>query len=643
MREKPVSLYRFRTQAIIISLLSLTFYFNTFFNENALDDLLVIVQNEYVQEGFSGIPDIMTKDCYDSYFRHVGQRVPLSAARYRPLSIATFAIEQQFMGAVAPDNIDSFFKQNICFKTSGAEHDAFLQQMHIRHVVNVLLYTLTCVVLLYFLRYVVFKHQPVVAFVSCIIFTIHPIHTEVVANIKSRDEILSLLFILTTFIFEFKYLEHKKKWMLGAALIGYFMAFLSKEYAVALIILLPLSLYIFNKYTVKKCLVSFMPFLGVIFLYLFVRFQVVHLVGDSEATNIGNDPYLLASAGQAVASRIANLLYYIRLLIFPHPLSADYSYNTIPYADFSSLAVWLSLLLHIAMIITMIVLVIKRHLLGFAIAFYLFFLALVSNIFLNIGVSIGERLIFHSSVGFAIVLGYAICTIPGKIKIPVPSHAVILTLVLSLIAISGFKTITRNADWKNDFTLFTTDIKTVPKSILVCNNAAYAYILKTNEDISDADKRQYLLNAVSLLDYCLSVEHDHYTAFMLRGAAWEKLGDIDKAKANTDSAKQINPSIPTLSGIYTEISDQYMQRGWEQYGKRGDYAGEIAEYLKGINIDSTNADKWYNLGGAYFHNKQYPEALNAWQHCVKINPSHQRGQRGIQSVTNILNSLNLRK
>src|SRR6202042_67790 len=100
--------------------------------------------------------------------------------------------------------------------------------------------------LLYFFRYIVFKDNPVIAFIAALLFVIHPIHTEVVANVKSRDEIMSLLFLCITFIFAFKYQEQKNKWFIIAGLVSYFLAFLSKEYAIGMVVLLPLAFYLFN-------------------------------------------------------------------------------------------------------------------------------------------------------------------------------------------------------------------------------------------------------------------------------------------------------------------------------------------------------------------------------------------------------------
>ncbi|MCE9537844.1 MAG: hypothetical protein K8R85_01320 [Bacteroidetes bacterium] len=167
----------FKIQALILVVLGFILYSNSFTNEYALDDGIVIQKNDYVQRGIRGIPKILSTDAYDSFYRQMHAKQQLSGGRYRPLSVVTFAIEQELFGSKE--------------KEKPAEDAAF-----IRHVLNVVFYIISILVLLYFLRNFIFKENPLIAFIACLIFLIHPIHTEVVANVKSRDEILSFLFII---------------------------------------------------------------------------------------------------------------------------------------------------------------------------------------------------------------------------------------------------------------------------------------------------------------------------------------------------------------------------------------------------------------------------------------------------------------
>ena len=69
------------------------FYFNAIPNETALDDVLVVSKNEFVQKGIAGIPDIFT---HNSFYGASGHDSGSSSWRYRPLSVMFFAVEYQF-------------------------------------------------------------------------------------------------------------------------------------------------------------------------------------------------------------------------------------------------------------------------------------------------------------------------------------------------------------------------------------------------------------------------------------------------------------------------------------------------------------------------------------------------------------------
>ena len=205
----------------ILLILGFILYANSFKNQYALDDGIVIQKNEYVKRGIRGIPKILSTDAYDSFYNQMNAKQQLSGGRYRPLSVVTFAIEQELFGT----------KEAVVNKDNNAAEEktaSWVDLAFIRHFLNVAFYVLSVIVLFYFLRKFIFKENPLIAFIACLIFLIHPIHTEVVANIKSRDEILSFLFTILTFISLFRYQQSKEKKQLIFSLLFYFFALLSK-------------------------------------------------------------------------------------------------------------------------------------------------------------------------------------------------------------------------------------------------------------------------------------------------------------------------------------------------------------------------------------------------------------------------------
>lgn len=297
--------------------------------------------------------------------------------------------------------------------------------------------------------------------------------------------------------------------------------------------------------------------------------------------------------------------------------------------------VWVSLVVHLGLIVVGLIMFRNRHPLCFAIAFYMLHLLMVCNIVFDIGATMGERLIFHSSVGFAIAAAWYLWRGFAKLGDAATGQKALAGVMTVLVVLAGYKTIARNRDWKNDVTLFAADIKTVPNSVLVCANVAASLITEADEQKGE-QRKETLHKAIKLLDHALSIHQTMVASFMNRGIAWYKLGDMDKAKENLDTVKQLYPSYPTLPGIYRLIGEDYMRKGWDVYGKAGRFPEAINEFRKGIAVDSVNPDLWYNLGGAYFSNHQYPDAAIAWQRALRIKPDYAKAQQGLQAAVELM-------
>ena len=430
------------------------------------------------------------------------------------------------------------------------------------------------------------------ALLAAILFTIHPIHSEVVANVKSRDEIMSLMFVCMTFIFAFKYEENKEKPMLALGLISYFLAFLSKEYAIALIILLPLSFYLFKKYTLAKSLVASLPYYGVMAVYIVIRLQIVAPMSEDANSDILNNPYALATNSEKLATQISTTLSYLRLLIFPHPLSADYSYNTIPYKDVSNPLVWLSLIVHIGLFRMMFYYFKRRSVLCFAIAFYLMNLLLICNVIFNIGGTMGERLIYHSSVGFCIAVAFFLYKGMEKIKPVSTGKMAIGSLVLALVFIFGFATVRRSALWKNDKTLFFHDISVAPNSVLVNADVASSYINSADEEKDSVGKNFDLREGIKYYDRAIEIDNAFVSGYLNRGMAYFNLRLPDSAIANLEKVRTLYPRYPKLDDMY------------------------------------------FNVGVNFYVNKRYNEAIAAWQTALKIEPNNPQARNALIVLNN---------
>lgn len=680
----PVFPFNFNIKLAILAIISFIIYANTLGNQYCLDDGIVIEKNQYVQQGFAGIGKIMTTDAYDSYYKEMNAGQQLSGGRYRPLSEVIFAIEHAI------------------FNESPTHSIAFE-----RHLFSVICYMLAVVAIFYFLsKYLLkrFKLGEDMAFFATLLFAVHPIHTEVVANVKSLDEILSILFIALTFIFCLRYIDTHQFLSLVIGTVSFFLALLAKEYAVMLLLLLPLLIYLLRYKNFWELVFQCIPYFIVLAIYSGLRGRAVGFIGHTDqeparflrdpylftniifimmlciipllmvllykrkeikplimhcipfmvvmliymlvrehppippyqkimsSQEILDNPYLLATHTEKIATEIFVLGKYLWLLFIPYPLICDYSYAVIPYQHPFDIPVILTVLIYLGLFAWGISLLFKKKTMAFPVFFYLLCLSLVSNLLMDIGATMGERLIFHSSLGFTILISYAVFTLIKKWDI---NKKRILLLGLSSVLVIGFgyETMARNLDWKNDMTLFTHDVKLATNSTMLNGNAGARFIDMAQHASDSADRIHKLDTAIMYLrkSIFLHKRSAYVSSDLNMGDAYLALQMPDSAKYYWNIVKRAYPDYPNLQQYYAILSKLYLSIA-SRDGFHGNYAAATQEIYKAIRVDPNNADLWYNLGGAYFTWHKYDSAYYAWNITLRINPNYAEAKKGLSAI-----------
>ncbi len=482
-------------QATPIILLCFLLYGNTLNHDYALDDFVVITENIYTQQGLQGIWDILSKDTFAG---HYGEQKHIYGGRYRPLSVVTFAIENAFYG----------------------------NNPQASHLINLVLYAFTGIVLFKTLGVLFNKQDPPpghfsIPLMATMIFLVHPIHTEVVANIKGRDEILALLFSLVTLYLVVTGRSGAPFNRQITVFTAYFLALLSKENAISFLLIIPVSLWFFTV-TPKRDFYKWMvPMLAATAVYLAIRQLVV--VPGVVAHSLLDDPYLYADSHQKVATILYTLGVYLKLLFIPHPLTWDYYPFHVAYRHVASIAVIASALIYVGMLLIAARGLKRKSTLAYAIIVYLIPLALVSNIFFNVGTFMAERFLYFSSVGFALACGQLLSVFTRKRSY---THIILLVIIAGVLAMI---TIDRNRDWKDAFTLYEHDLA-------ISTNSAKSNIImgdcysKLANLEKDPDRKKALFEkAVRLTEKALKIYPDFIQAkFILANIAWDYEKDYEK-------------------------------------------------------------------------------------------------------------------
>jgi tetratricopeptide (TPR) repeat protein len=506
------------------------------------------------------------------------------------------------------------------------------------------------------------RWAPLLPFVTALIWLVHPIHTEVVANIKGRDEILAVLFSFMALGSVVRYFDGKKKRWLAAGLASLCLGMLSKENAFTFILVIPLALLLFRGGHVRRVAIATAWLLLPVIAMLLMRVWALGSlsVSASGVTELMNNPFLEASVAEKYATIFFTLGKYIELLLFPVTLTHDYYPYHIALVSFSHFYVVAAVVGYVSIGAAAVYGIVKRKgLIAFGLAFYLITLSVVSNLFFPVGTFMAERLVFMPSVGIAWMLGWIIvqagiwvskpAALPKagtEFKWMLRNNKPGLLLLLAIVAGYGFKTIDRNPVWQNNQTLFLTDVQTSQNSAKM-NNAAGGMLY----DMSQADTtaasaaQSYMERARHYLQRAVQI-HPRYSA------AWQTLGnvyffldhDIDKALAayeQADNESAYNNMIAigqqaknkgNLNGAAQCFRRYITQRpgratGYMQLASLlldNDQADEAIKVLnEGLQRLPGNADLLNKLGLAHGKGKQnFEQAIEYFQGAIAADSTH---------------------
>ncbi len=585
MINKINILFSKRNQLLILFVIALGLNINTLLNGYAMDDEVVMTQNKFVAKGIKGIPEIVSQDFFKGWQGTDDNE--LSGGRYRPFTLVIFAIEFQFFGA----------------------------SPLVSHLINILLFALLIALLFKLLQSYIFREQNRnLAFITCLLFTVHPIHTEVVANVKSRDEIITFILLIVSLITIIKHTEKRSIVFFAVSLFCFFIALLTKESAVICVGLVPLIFYFFFNKSAQKSILFSLPFAFIFISYLAIRYIVIGF-SISTSRSVLNAPFLYASASEAFATKVFILFKYLLLLVFPFPLSCDYGYNQIPYINIFSLQFILSLSLILGLIVYAFYTFKKRSLFSFCILYFFASISIAANFIFDIGTPLAERMLFLPSLSFCIVAAAFYIKIESRWKVLANS-----ALLAALLIFSG-KTYLRNADWKNNETLFLADVISSPNSAKTNLIAAEQYILKAKKTTDKELKNECLKKAVYYGERSLKIYHFYSVTYLDLGTAYFELLDYFKTADLWIQAYNLNPSNLETKNSTEMLSIILFKEGKKFYTK-GIINNAIKCYVKSIELSSGNAEVWYNLGGNYFLINDTKNAIDAWQNVLKLAPNY---------------------
>lgn len=607
--------------AVFLFFLAVILYANSLSNGYALDDTLMITKNEFTQMGVKGIGKIMSTDAFVGFFGEEKNLLP--GGRYRPLSHVLFAVEYELFGA------NPFWG----------------------HLMNVLWYGLL-VVLIYFALKIWLPENSekqwywAMPFLVALIYALHPLHTEVVANIKGRDEIMSMSGCMLLLIFLKKRLERKGIiWDVGIFL-AFLFAVLSKENALTFVAVVPLVLWFFSDIKLKKVLVVMLPVLLALISYFAIRFYALGFIFGTgvKSAELLNEPFLEASVSEKYATIFYTLGLYLKLLFVPHPLTHDYYPKHIPIINWADMRAIISFMAYAALGLLALWGLKRKRIWSFAILFFVITLSISSNLVISIGAFMNERFLFMPSLALALVLAWLIhAKFSGR-------HATLVKGVFAVyMLLFAVKTVSRTPVWKDDFTLFTTDVLVSDNSAKVNVSAGGALIDRALQAYTPSDPRrnEMLSKAVFYLNRGVSIHPKYVAAWLLKGNAHYHLGDLEMAFESYENSLKLAPKYDlALKNILAlteraridnkmELSEKAINYLLETYPDSATYhyhkalnfekSGKLSEalqYLEQAIALNASDSRFYSKSGELYgrHFNNIPKAIEMLAKAIVVNP-----------------------
>ena len=452
------------------------------------------------------------------------------------------------------------------------------------HVTNLVLHTANSIL---FLRLAsrLLTH-PVAVAVAALLYSVHPVQSDVVNWISARGDLLMMLFFLTGLSCHLESAQDDGKTgssrlSLYAAFLCYAGCALSKETglvlpAVALwhdICLRPnhpegnrsftQSIWFALGWTRRH-----FGYVAVVVAILALRW---HVVGQGPSSGRPASANFLADA--AAAERLATIaaifLRYLVLLVLPVRLSVDYSFDSIPLVLSVSDPWFVGGCLVIAGVVG-VNLWLRSRSLGFATGFFFFTWLPTSNLLFLAPSGMAERYLYLPLVAVSLGVGLGVRSWL-RAGVSLRQCVVGFSLIGLVLCLFAARTMVRNQDWSSDRALF---------------------------------------SAV------LAIYPDNARAHEFLGRSYSLEGEIDKAVSEYRAALVIestNVRVHYNLGIL--------------YGQLQRYDEAILAYRSALRLNPRHLKSYYNLGIALRRAGRHTEARRVWVTLLRLDPHHPEAEK----------------
>ena len=543
--------------SVLIALAAIAVYANSVANGFALDDEFIVRLNTRVHD-VTNLGAIWLRPYWPAYGTELGL--------WRPLAIYGYAVQW----AIAPD-APWFF-----------------------HTVNVLMHATASVLAFHLLRRV--TGSVAGALVGGLLFAVHPVHTEVVANVVGQAELIAAI---TTFTACLVHVSRPEGTDVGwgrriALVILFLLGVLAKESAIvlpALLVALDLAQGRVRvraadawRYTRSMGMPIFL-FCAAAVAYFAVRIDVLGSIGGIDAAP--SLPFLREEHRVLVAFRA--WLEYVRLLVLPIDLANDYSPGVIlPVEGWTPMVAVGAVTFLATAILAAATPWFPKH--GLPAAWLLITALPTSNLLMPIGVVVAERLLYTPSLCVSLIAAWLTVAVADA-RVPARSRRLAAGFAVVVLVLMSVRTFIRNPDWDSTFSIFGALVRDYPESYRAqWHNASRMFSVGQYET---GEEYMQLANRIWPNDPALLNE----LGFLAIGRM-----SYDSAAIHLERSRSFTPWLPRTQVLLAQA-----------YVGAGRYEDAITTAKDAIGVGASPDLVFPLLAQAYEATGRLDEAIGAWR------------------------------
>lgn len=405
------------------------------------------------------------------------------------------------------------------------------------HLTNVLYHA--GVSLLSFLLVMMLLRQRWLALMTGLMFATLPLHTENVAWVAGRSDLMAMFWMLATLV-TFVQWRRSGVTYLAVSIVCFVCALLSKEVAMMAPLLVfalaagPFGLCGEGRGRWRRTIVALLPYGIAVVLFALVR---AHVLGEGAAAF----QRLTSGPGQAIALTLSLVGRYLVTLLFPFKLNAELEYPIPP--TISDPAVLFGAAVAGALIYAF---VRYRHRAPYVMGFSFLFVGLLPVIhIIPMPETSAERFLYVPSLGFSILVAALLSYVANRRR---AFSQLVTVLAVAIVAAYAVRTYARNFDWKDETTLYRKTVETAGSSARAHLNLGKVYYGEGR-----------LTEATAEIQRALEIDPKYAGAWSTLAGVYKAQGDMAAAMEAVNRALAIEPNNAnfhnSLGVLYIQTQD----------------------------------------------------------------------------------------